>query len=219
MPRAILGPDELVHIFNRGVNKQLIFLDQTDYARMLFHLLLFQSPLPVHNVSRSVSYFKKDFSLGHISDIKDRVSSRTVELISFVLMPNHFHIVVKELEEGGTSSYLQRIEIAYTKYFNIKYVRSGYLLQGPFQSVNINTNSQLLHLSAYVHYNPRELKKWKGKEDLYAWSSYQDFVSENRWGELLSRVVILDQFKDLVEYKNFVETSGVKDSEVELFID
>lgn len=217
MPRAILAPDELVHVFNRGVNKQVIFLDQADYARMLFHILLFQSPLPIHNVGRSVAQFRKDFSLAHISDIQDRLSSRTVELVAFVLMPNHFHLVVKELKEGGTSLYLQRIEIAYTKYFNIKHDRSGYLLQGPFQSVTVDDNAQLLHLSAYIHFNPRELKNWKHKERFYPWSSYLDFVGENRWGGFLSRGIILEQFKGPAEYKDFVETSGVKSSEEDFF--
>ncbi|MBU3942436.1 hypothetical protein KKA24_00465, partial [Patescibacteria group bacterium] len=69
----------------------------------------------------------------------------------------------------------------------------------------------LLYLSAYVHNNVRELKGWNKKEHLYPWSSFQDYVKENRWGELLKIEIILDQFSNKEEYKSFVQKSGAKE--------
>ena len=130
-------------------------------------------------------------------------------------MPNHFHLTVKEVAEGGISQYMQRVLNAYTKYYNAKYNKFGHLFQGPYKIVHIEDNRQLLHLSAYIHRNPRELKKWRQKEDKYPWSSYQDYVFENRWGNLLSQNIISDQFESKHEYHNFVKTSTAKTLDTE----
>ena len=179
---------------------------------MLFVLMTTQSLIPLYNVGRNTQTLLKTGGLNLSSAaVKKNLKDRVVELVAFALMPNHFHFIVKELEEGGTSSYLQRIEIAYTKYFNAKYRRSGYLFQGPFQSVHVSSNEQLLHLSAYIHKNPAELSRWKHKEDLYPWSSYQDFVGENRWGKLLIPEIVRNQFDNPGDYLNFVKISGAKE--------
>jgi len=70
-------------------------------------------------------------------DIKKSLGKRQVELAAFSLMSNHFHLVVKELVDGGVSKYLQKMLNAYTKYFNTKYKKSGHLFQGPFRAVHI----------------------------------------------------------------------------------
>lgn len=212
MPRVSLAAGEHYHIFNRGVNKQPIFNTEIDYRRMLFLLLVFQSSHAFPNLNRHI---KRAVQRGGLimpeEFMKKFLATKAVELISFILMPNHFHLFVFEKEEGGISKYLSRVENAYTKYFNIKYSRSGYLLQGPFQSVHMVTNEQALYLSAYIHRNSRELKEWVNQESSYPWSSYQDYLFQNRWGEFLNTDFILTQFASTDEYRNFVETSGAKE--------
>ncbi|MEK7090604.1 MAG: transposase [Patescibacteria group bacterium] len=212
MPRAIIAPGEHYHIFNRGFEKRNIFLNVADYMRMSLLIMFLQGTTPIRNIGRLTKILKSDnrFNAMH-PEIESVLDERSVELCAFVLMPNHFHLLAHELKEGAISSYLQRIEIAYTKYFNIKRDRSGYLLQGPFQSVHVNTNEQLLYLSAYIHRNPRELKVWANKELHYPWSSYQDTLVKNRWGQLLKHEIISAQFSGPKEYRNFVETSGAKE--------
>ena len=220
MPRTLIAPGEIYHIFNRGINKQPVFLNEPDYVRMLFLILFLQSEEILNNIGRHTKNFIKhgDFGLSK-NTLVEILKNRTVELISFVLMPNHFHLFVHEVEEGGISKYLQRIEIAYTKYFNAKYRRSGYLFQGPFQSVHIDSNEQTLYLSAYIHLNPKEIKQWKGKEQYYQWSSYQDLIKENRWGELLKHDIVSGQFSNSEEYEHFVRTSGAKELDEDARID
>lgn len=209
MPRRKnISIGEYYHIYNRENSKQNLFLEERDWIRFLFLILYLQSPISFNNSGRPVSYF-----VGHQKfNIKDNdvIKNRYVELINFCLMPNHFHITAHEVKEGGISKYLQRVQIAYTKYLNTKYGKSGHLFQGAFQSVHIKNNEQLLHLSAYIHRNPREIKEWKNKEHQYPWSSYQDYIKENRWGELIKREIISDQFSDKKEYQDFIETSGAK---------
>lgn len=209
--------DEYYHVYNRGAHKRIIFHDTADYARFLFLILYFQSPFVFEQISRYVRRFVRhrvfDIDANTISEI---ISSRYVELISFCLMPNHFHLTLREVEEGGIARYMQRVLNGYTKYYNTKYEASGHLFQGPYKAVHIENNDQLLYLSAYIHRNPRELPSWKDKEQKYEWSSYQDYVDENRWGELLSTKLILEQFDTKGGYEEFVCTSTAKMSDEEL---
>ena len=216
--RAIpIAVDEYYHVFNRGNNKQTIFLDERDWTRFLFLILYLQSPLVFQNLSRPISYFVENraFNISSV-DLAEIVRDKYVGLISFALMPNHFHLILHESTEGGIARYMQRVLCAYTKYFNTKYQKSGHLFQGPYKAVHVTDNEQLLYLSAYVHRNPRELPDWKNKEQTYPWSSYQDYVKENRWDQLLTQHIILDQFKDKKEYSDFLKSSSAKESEKEI---
>lgn len=209
-----IAPGEYYHIFNRGVNKQLIFHEAIDWARFLFLILYFQSPVTFQNIGRPTKEFVKHSVFNINND--EIIKKRHVELVAFCLMPNHFHLIVKEVEEGGISQYMQRILNSYTKYFNTKYKKSGHLFQGPYKAVHIKNNEQLLYLSAYIHRNPRELINWLGKEDKYQWSSYQDMTRQNRFEKLLNSDIITGQFKNKKDYNNFVKTSSAKISKQDL---
>lgn len=203
--------DEYYHVYNRGAHKRNIFHNVADYARFLFLILFFQSPFVFDRVSRPVRRFVKH----RVFDVDDAdtskiIDGRYVELISFCLMPNHFHLVIREVKEHGTARYMQRVLNSYTKYYNTKYETSGHLFQGPYRAVLVEDNEQLMYLSAYVHRNPRELPHWKNKEQKYEWSSYQDYIGENRWGKLLPTEIILEQFKTKNEYEEFARSSTAK---------
>jgi len=204
-----IAPGEHYHIFNRAVNKQIIFHDVSDYFRFLFLILYLQSPIIFQQLGRKVKEFVQSRALDRGEEDKI-IKKRRVELVAFCIMPNHFHLIVKELEEGGITAYMQRGLTAYSKYYNTKYDKSGHVFQGPYKVVHITDNHQLLYLSAYIHRNPREIVKWFRKEDQYQWSSYQDFIGENRWGKLILPDIIIGQFKNKAEYKNFVKTSLAK---------
>ena len=211
MRKVRLTPGEFYHLYNRGTNKQDIFKDRRDWSRFIFLILHLQSPLNMSNISRAVSGFTRNGRFGIARGTKEKIAkSKKVELVNFCLMPNHFHLLVKEKTEGGISKYMQRLLNGYTKYFNTKYQRIGHLFQGPFQAVHVDNNPQLLYLSSYIHRNPRDLKEWCGKESEYPWSSYQDFTRENRWEKLLATDILLEQFENSEYYKDFIETSAAK---------
>lgn len=213
------SPGEYYHVYNRGVARQTLYQDQLDWVRMLFSILYYQSPARFDNVRRVCDTY--DSGLGFEVD-QDTFSSvmdgRQVELVAFCIMPNHFHLIVRELVEGGMSRYLQRVMVSYTMFCNTKYDGSGHVFQGRFNAKHIPDNEYLMHLSAYIHRNPRELKTWKGREAEYPWSSYQDYVKENRWGGLLAQEIILDQFAGTKEsnYADFIKTSPAKGLEFEV---
>lgn len=203
---------EYFHLFNRGTQGQNIFLDDRDYIRFIFLLTHLQSPVQIHNVSWYTKNFIKKGSFNLDKNKIDKIfKKRHVELVSFALMPNHFHLIVRGLEDSIISVYMQRILTSYAKYFNAKYNKKGHVFEGPFGAVHISDNTQLLHLSAYVHKNPKALPGWQENYDRYPWSSYGDYIGSNRWGALLSTDVILKQFKDQVRYQSFVSESLAKE--------
>ena len=173
-------------------------------------LCILQSDFYVPQVGRAVHFVKHRMFDKDI--IKEILKEKTVELISFCLMPNHFHLILRGNTKDAISKFMQRLGNAYTKYFNAHHKRNGHLFGSGFQSIHIDTNEYLSYLSAYVHLNPRELKQWRGKEVLYPWSSFQDLVKEDRWSEFLNHSVITEQFDNPKEYFNFVEESDIKNN-------
>lgn len=203
---------EYYHILNRGNNKQNIFRDKRDWIRFLFLIVYFQSPVTFYSIARQINYFSKHQMFNISADVnKNIIERRYIELVGFTLMPNHFHLILRESKEGGISQYMQRVLNAYTKYYNAKYKTSGHLFQGPFKLIHIKDDPQLLYLSAYIHCNIRGVKKWVKKEHLFPYSSFQDYIGENRWGELLKPDIIIDQLPDSKKYKSFVQKSGAKE--------
>ena len=212
-----IAPDEHYHLFNRGMSKQNIFLDKNDYIRFLFLILYFQSPVIISHPKRYIKGFVQHSVFDISEEEKQKIiKGRYVELVSFCLMPNHFHLIIREVKEGGISQYMQRVLNSYTKYFNARYEKSGHLFQGPYKAVHIKDDNHILYLSTYVHKNPTELKEWKKKERFYTWSSYQDYIGKNRWGDLLMPGIVIEQFKKVTDYYDFVQTSVAKTIQEEL---
>ena len=208
-----IAEGEYYHVFNRGAHKTNLFKDERDWLRFLFLVLYCQAPVTIPNTRRfmvptaAASGFR--VPLHFETEIEQK---RLVELVSFCIMPNHFHLIVKELSEGGISSYMQRVATGYTMYYNTKYDASGHLFQGRYKTVHIKDNDQLLYLSSYIHRNPRELAKWKGLEQAYPYSSLQDLAGINRWGSLLVGDIITSQFDGTKQsnYRDFVNLSSAK---------
>jgi putative transposase len=201
-----IAPDEIYHIYNRGNQKQKLFYSDRDFIRMLFLILLFQSPKKFRNISRRVDYFndEKDFKV----EYEEVIQGRFVELINFCIMPNHFHLTVKNLTDDGIPKYLHRIQNAYGRFFNAKRDKTGHVFQGTYKAKHISSDRQLQYVSAYIHKNPLEISDETSYKS-YRWSSYQDYVYRNRWDELLKTGIILDGFQNNT-YKNFITSSPAK---------
>lgn len=213
MTRKNQAVEEYYHIFNRGMQKQPIFESDADRFRFLFLLLTFQGEVSIKNITREVKHSVQSRALHIGLELSTEIlKNRMVELVHFCLMPNHFHLIVRELEEDGISRYMQRVLTAYTKYFNTRHEKTGHLFQGPYKSVHISDDDQLLYLSSYIHKNPSEIRNWRGREIEYYWSSYQDCLIKNRFGKLLVTDIVMFRFsEDTSAYKKFVSTSVAKE--------
>lgn len=217
----IQAPGEYVHIYNRGMQKQPIFETDSDRFRFLFLALTFQGEHVIKNVSRELKESVLNSILHIDADlIKEVLKNRMVEVVNFCLMPNHFHFLLRELKDKGIAKYMQRLLIAYTKYFNKRHNKSGHLFQGSYKSVHVGNDEQLMYLSAYIHKNPSEIRGWNGKEDRFPWSSYPDCLNPNRFGNLLVTDIITERFienKGMGTYREYVATSPAKEITKQLF--
>lgn len=127
-----------------------------------------------------------------------------VELISFCLMPNHFHLVVKQVHEGGIAKFIGNLTNSFTRYYNVKNERSGPLYQGKFKAVLLETNEQLLHVVRYVHINPYSSHVVKQIKDIltYPYSSMCIYLGQ-KYSPYVKTQMILDQFKGLEDFIAF----------------
>ncbi len=161
---------EIYHVYNRGNNKEKIFLDEQDYRAFIFRLGLTLGFSPKELSENSLMYFPR-------SRIRINSKSNLFKLHSFCLMPNHFHLLVEQITETPISNLILKLCTSYSMYFNKKYKRVGNVFQDCFKSVLVKTNPQLMWNSAYIHMNPVEAKLASNPKD-YEWSSYKDFLDK-----------------------------------------
>lgn len=181
---------EYYHIYNRGNSKQVIFKDKSDYHRFI-DLLYFT------NTAENLNFY--DLKRANGFDVFSiNKNNPLVAIGAYVLMPNHFHILLTPIADGGVSKFMQKLSTSYSMYFNNKYKRSGGLFEGKFKSQHANTDRYLKYLFSYIHLNPIKLidKDWKEKGiknkgqsfaflGKYGYSSYLDYIGQDRSEKLI----------------------------------
>ena len=184
--------NEYYHVFNRGVAKMPIYNNVLDYKHFLNTIVYYQADGP----KPRFSFFRRQpVALLH-KNIK------IVDIISYCLMPNHFHFLLRQKKENGITEFVGKVSNSYTRYFNVKNKRVGPLFQGEFKSVHISSNEQLLHLTRYIHLNP--LIGYVTKElSLYKWSSYSEYLGFD--DGICLKDEVIGQFKSPNDYEKFVQ--------------
>ncbi len=180
------SPGEYYHLYTRGVEKRKIFLCEKDYERFMALLYAMNQSGNFH----FTNYLKNKKLKEIFNELKEK---ELVSIISYVLMPNHLHILLYENEEGGISKFMSRLLTAYSMYFNKKYERSGPLFTRPFRSQHISDEAQYLWIFSYIHLNPvgiiKKDFKTNGIGDLetvknflktFKYSSYLDYLKTER---------------------------------------
>lgn len=192
---------EYYHVYNRGVALQPTYSSKKDYDRFIFSISYYRFSNIPFRLSRLLQ-ISEDERKSIIAGLKAE-NNRTVDLIAFCLMPNHFHILLQQKSEGGISKFMKQVTDSYTRYFNTKHDRVGPLFQGAFKAVRVEDDEQLVHLSRYIHLNP--LVSYVVREvDFtdYFWSSLRDYISSD--SQLVSPEIVLNNFKSPQDYLKFV---------------
>jgi len=217
----IFYEDAFYHVYNRGVEKRPIFLDRQDYIVFLHFLKKYLTPKPKAPASVEVDPSKR-FRIIPYESLSDEIS-----LLAYCLMPNHFHLLLQQKKIDSMTKFLRCTCTSYSMYFNKKYERVGPLFQGIYKAANIENENYLLHLSRYIHLNPRELftevqplTRDQPLQRDYEWSSYPEYVGKRKT-EWVKTDLILSYFssakssdlslKDLNTYQSFVEDQSSED--------
>ena len=197
--RPPLVNGEIYHIVTRGVGDSLIFKNERDYYRAIFSLYEFNTIQPVEIKKRREERLKK--SVGELfSDTRKLV----VEILAFYFMPNHIHLLARQIQDNGITQFMRKLGAGYAAYFNKKYNRKGHLFQGRFKAVHIKTDEQLITVFTYIHTNGISLiePEWKERgiknpekvikflED-YKWSSYPDYIGKKNFPSITKRDFLL----------------------------
>lgn len=196
MRKEVFENGEYYHIFNRGVDKRLIFGDQYDVQRFLQSMEEFNVVKPIGSIYEN-SFRKKD-ALGN-------PVSKLVDFVCYCVNPNHYHFVLKQVKDKGIEKFMHRLNLGYTKYFNQKYERNGVLLQGRYKAVYVLNNEYLLHLSVYVNLNNKVHQLGNSVSKL-ARSSWGEYIGRYK-EDFCDKDIVLSQFKNLKEYENFAKNS------------
>jgi len=200
------------HIFNRGIDSRPIFLNKRDYQRFFNTLVYYQVKLPLKlSTYLALSSEDKQKWINQRKLIKPYV-----EIACYCLMPNHFHLLLKQTQSQGISTYLRHVIDSFTRYFNTRTNRLGALLQGRFKSVLVETDDQLLHLSRYIHLNPLTSFIVKDFTALrsYTWSSLLEFI--NGMENVCNKEIVLDAFKNKSAYEVFLKNQADYQHSLEL---
>ena len=156
------------HVFNRGVEKKDVFVDDQDRRVFLFYLNIYTGNL--------------DQVTARYSDLparlKDKNLGDSLDLLAYCLMPNHFHLVIFQKEADAMPRLLKQVTNGYTAYFNQKHNRVGSLFAGRYRAVTIGDDDLLAHVVRYVHLNP-VVAGLSGKPGEWGWCSYKNYMGEN----------------------------------------
>ncbi len=192
---------EIYHVFNRGINRQPTFNTVKEYHRALLSIGFYRVASPPTRLSKFLQLDKdRQAQMTQLMNEADKL----VEIISFCLMPNHFHFLLKQKKENGISKFLANFKNSYTRYFNTRNQRDGSLFLDQFKAKRIETDEQLIHVSRYIHLNPYTgyVVKTLSKLEEYNWSSFRSYILEEY--SIIEPTFILGLFKNVDKYKQFI---------------
>jgi len=175
------------HVYNRGANKQPIFIDDTDREKFLSLLARHLDPASVQADANGKEYTKYP-----------------VDLVAYCLMDNHFHLLLFQKDDPSAITHLLKsVSTAYTMHFNKRHRHQGTIFQGVFKASHISDESYLMHISRYIHMNPFAYMT-------YRWSSLRYYL-----GEATSGWVKPDVIHDIspAQYRNFLQSYETEQSE------
>lgn len=196
--KRLFEKGQIFHICNKSIANYGIFKDRRNSLRFLKTLYYYNTGQKQKSLS-SYSKLKKvkndNINLLNLSE------ENKIKFLSFCIMPDHYHLLLKVLVDRILSKYISDVENSFTRYFNIKFNRKGPLWQSRFRSVDINTDEQLLHVSRYIHLNPTT-SGLVSKPEEWEFSSYREYINNEKiLKETIKEITISSPSK----YKRFCE--------------
>lgn len=200
------------HVYNRGVEKRLIFLDDKDYGVFLSYLKFYLTP-PIFDPTDPRGPSPRLPPSQQLSNHHNKIS-----LIAYSLMPNHFHLTIKQVDKDSMTNFIRALSTRYSMYFNKRYARVGSLFQGRYKAVLVDNEMQLLYLTKYIHRNPLDLPGVTRVNLLdYPYSSYRNYLGliHQTWLDPSDIIYRYTKKKSHNTYQNYVEETKELSTEIE----
>lgn len=179
----------MYHVYNRGDNKELIFLDEQDYANFLKRVKIVLNVMPVPHAGTRNALRIRQLPLGSFC------------VLAYCLMPNHFHFLIQQQSDIPIGRFITKVCTSYAKYFNTKYGRLGNLFQDTFKAKIVENDTYALHLSGYIHANPID-------PFAHPYSSLPEYIGV-RQGNLCDPQPMLNYFNgDKSRYADYIRCFG-----------
>ncbi|MBI2642293.1 MAG: transposase [Candidatus Wildermuthbacteria bacterium] len=219
MRKTKFEPGKVYHIFNRGVEKRDVFLSDGGRWRFLQGMYLFNDENTSANLLFRLEQEKGKMHFGILREYMKKSGVKRkplVKILADCLKPNHYHLLLEEIQKNGISRFMHKLGTGYTMYFNKKYERVGSLFQGPYKAVPVKTNEHLMYLLAYINViNPGqelepELKSVaQDPEEIlrfaehYPWSTHLEYLGK-RQSIIAEKGIAGTLFKTPKIYREFV---------------
>ena len=202
MRKTIFANSEVYHVFNRGVEKRPTFTDKRELDRAILTLDYYRFITPLLRLSK-VLLLNKEERFGFLSGLRKK-DKKHVKVLSFCLMPNHFHFLLRQELDKGIQRFVSNFTNSYTRYFNTKHKRVGPLFQGIFKAVHIEDDEQLLHVHRYIQINPTVSFVVEEEElENYQWCSLPEYLGKTK-EEICEKGLVMANFSSLTKYKKFI---------------
>lgn len=199
--KIILATEEFYHILNRIVADEPAFDNKHNLNRVLDLVDFYR-----FKTDTSYSTFK-DFPTKVREDFLKKLYETTplVDIFCFSFMPNHYHLVVKQLIDNGINLFISNFQNAFARFYNLKSKRKGSLFCHPFERIRIENEKQFIHVTRYVHLNHVTAYIIKLDElESYPYSSYMDYMGKRNL-PFLNKEYILNHFKNIKNYSKFIK--------------
>jgi len=207
---------DIYHICNRGIRKEKIFNNDSDYFRFVLNLYR------LNNKGESLRISSNRKSIDSFPE-QDKI----VEILKWTLLPNHYHLLLYEKVDGGVLGFVKRLGNAYTKYINIKREASGYLFQNSAKIIQITNDRHFLYIPFYIDLNILDLSKKGVNQNKkieflknYRWSSFRDYFSgkTSEFSRIINRDLFYENF-DVISDEYLEELEGfLEDEEYEKLV-
>jgi len=205
MRKIKFNNSEFYHVYNRGVDKRMITMCQDDSNRFVQGLIEFNRIAPIGSIYLKSFHNKKTPE----NQLRFR-EPKLVHIVAYCLNPNHFHLILEQLVDGGISEFMRRVGGGYANYFNEKYKRSGSLFEGRFKAKHIDKDNYFLHSSCYVNLN-NKVHQISGPDSELVRSSWNEYMGKVAEGDKICKTdAILGQFSGVEDYKIFAEDTLVR---------
>ena len=196
----VLADGEIYHIFNRSVGKTKIFVGMRNLKRVIRLCEYYRFPQKIRfSKFRSL---KKEVKEAYFQSYKKLTP--LVEIYAFAFMPNHYHILLKQIKTRGILRFISTLQNSFAKAFNLVNDRSGTLFQTSFKAKRVETDEEFTHVSRYIHLNPVTSYLIEFRDlDNYPWTSFTDY--RNSMNSFLNTQLLLDIFGSINKYEKFVK--------------